>query len=134
MTGRFVAATLALAVLALSLPAQAGGGHHGHWGGPGHWGGHQHHYYGHRHSRYPGAAFAGGVLFGALVGSLATPRSVYVAPPPPPPQPVYDNCRTIYGTGYANGRPAEYQGTGCYDARGNLYAMPGSERFLRYLD
>ena len=128
MLKKLVAAVCALATVGLAAPALAGGGHghHGHHG----------HYSGYYKYDYDGAAvFAGGLLLGALIGHLAA-RPVYVAPPPvtyaPPPPP--GNCRTIYGTGYLNGRLAEFQGTGCYDAYGNLYPTPGSERFLRYLN
>jgi len=121
-----IAATAVLGTLALAAPALADGYRHGHRGGQGH-------YYRYQDYRHDGAAvFAGGLLLGALLGHLAAPpRTVYVAPPP---QPVLGNCRTIHGTGYVNGRLAEYSGTGCYDAYGNLYAMPGSERFLGYID
>lgn len=127
MPKTLIAATCLLAALALAAPAAADGWGHGHPGGHGH-------YYGYRHYRHhDGAAFfAGGLLLGALLGHLiAPPRVVY---PMPPPRPALGNCRVIYGTGYMHGRLAEFQGTGCYDAYGNLYAMPGSERFLRYLD
>ncbi len=126
MFRKTIAATCLLAALAFATPAGADGYRHGHWRGPGH-------HHGYKYSRHDGAAvFAGGLLLGALIGSLAAPpRTVYVAPRP---QPVLGNCRTIYGTGYVNGRLAEYSGTGCYDAYGNLYAMPGSERFLGYLN
>ncbi|UCH73543.1 MAG: hypothetical protein JSU82_14540 [Rhodospirillales bacterium] len=129
MLKKLVAAVCVLATVGLAAPALAGGYGHGHHG-------HHHGYYKHR---YDGAAvFAGGLLLGALIGHLAAPRPVYVAPPPavyvPPPPPPTGNCRTIYGTGYLNGRLAEFQGSGCYDAYGNLYAVPGSERFLRYLN
>ena len=124
MPKKTIAAACMLATLALGAPALADGyGHrHGH--------GHGHYY------RHDGAAvFAGGLLLGALIGNLTAPRTVYVAPPVAyvPPPPALGNCRTIYGTGYVNGYPAEFEGTGCYDARGNLYVTPGSERFLRYL-
>ncbi len=133
MLKKTVAAVAILATLALATPAMAGGY------------GHRHHHGHHKFYRHDGAAvFAGGLLLGALIGHLATPRPVYVAPPPvvyvPPPPVVYvpppppRNCRTIYGTGYVNGHLAEYQGTGCYDVYGNLYVVPGSERFLRYLN
>ena len=132
MIRKVIAATCVFAILAISAPALAGGGHgHGHGGG--HSFGNKHFRHGHRLFRHDGGAvFAGGLLLGALFGHLAAPpRTVYVAPPP---QPVLGNCRTIYGTSYLNGRVAEYSGTGCYDAYGNLYTLPGSERFLRYLD
>jgi hypothetical protein len=126
MIRKIIAATCLLAALAFAAPASADGYRHGHRSGHGY-------QYSHKYYRHDGAAiFAGGLLLGALFGHLAAPpRTVYAAPPP---QPVLGNCRTIYGTSYVNGRPAEYSGTGCYDAYGNLYAMPGSERFLRYLD
>jgi hypothetical protein len=127
MLKKIIAAVSVLATLGLAAPALAGGYGHGHHG----------HYHGHHKYRYDGAAvFAGGLLLGALIGHLATPRPAYTAPPPAvyaPPPPALGNCRTIYGTGYHNGRPAEFQGTGCYDAWGNLNVLPGSERFLRYL-
>ena len=129
MPKTLIAATCLLAALAFAAPALADGRGHGHRGG--HWGGYGH-YYGYKHFRHDGAAlFAGGLLLGALLGHLtAPPRAVYAAPPP---RPALGNCRTIYGTGTMHGRLAEFQGTGCYDAYGNLNAMPGSERFLRYL-
>lgn len=125
MIRKTIAATCLLAALVFAAPVGAEGYRHGHWGGHGK-------YYSHNYYRHDGAAvFAGGLLLGALIGHLAAPpRTVYAAPP----QPVRRDCRTIYGTGHVNGRPAKYSGTGCYDAYGNLYAMPGSERFLRYLD
>lgn len=126
MFRKTIAATCLFAALGLAAPASADGYRHGHWGG-------HDRYYGNRHYRHDGPAlFAGGLLLGALIGQIATsPRTVYVAPPP---QPVWRDCRTIYGTGYLNGRLAKYSGTGCYDAYGDLYAMPGSERFLGYLN
>jgi hypothetical protein len=126
MIRKIIAATCLFAALTFAVPASADGYRHGHWGGYGK-------HYNYKHYRHGGAAvFAGGLLLGALIGHLAAPpRTVYAAPPR---QPVLGNCRIIYGTGYVNGRLAEYSGTGCYDAYGNLYATPGSERFLRYLD
>jgi hypothetical protein len=125
MFKKIVAATCLLAALAFAAPAGADGYRHGHWGGQGH-------HYKYKHYRHGGAGLiVGGLLLGAVIGHLTAPRTVYVAPPP---QPVLGNCRRIYGTSYVNGRLAEYSGTGCYDAQGNLYAMPGSERFLGYLD
>jgi hypothetical protein len=125
MIRKTIAATCLFAALALAAPASANGYRHGHWGGHGHY--NSHNYYHH-----DGAIIAGGLLLGALIGHLAAPpRTVYVAPPPQPP---LSNCRTIYGTGNVSGRLAEYSGTGCYDGSGSLHVMPGSERFLRYLD
>ena len=130
MLKKTIAAACMLATLGFGAPALADGYGHRH----GHYRGHGGHYYRHDDA----AVFAGGLLLGALIGHLATPRRVYVAPPPavyvPAPRPAPANCRTIYGTGYVNGHPAEFQGTGCYDAYGNLYAVPGRERFLRYLN
>jgi len=128
MLKKTIAAACMMATLSFGAPALAGGYGHGHHHG-------YHGYYRHNDA----ALFAGGLLLGALIGNLTAPRPVYVAPPPavyapPPPPPALGNCRTIYGTGYVNGHLAEFQGTGCYDAGGNLYAMPGSERFLRYLN
>jgi hypothetical protein len=129
MLKKTIAATCVLATLALGTPVLAGGYGHGHG---------RHHGHGHYYRHNGAAVFAGGLLLGALVGHLAAPRRVYVAPPPvvyaPPPPPATGNCRTIYGTGYFNGRPAVFEGTGCYDAYGNLHAAPGSERFHRYLE
>ncbi len=126
MFRKIIAAACLFAATGFAAPAVADGWRHGHWDG-------HRHYYGYKHYRHDGAAvFAGGLLLGALIGHLAAPpRTTYMAPAP---QPVWRDCRTIYGTGYVNGRPAQYSGTGCYDTYGNLYAMPGSERFLRYLD
>ena len=134
MFRKITIALCVLASLAFAAPAGADGNRHGHWRGHGK-------HYDYRHFRHPGyrsyrhhdgaAFFAGGLLLGAIVGHLtAPPRTVYV----PPPQPSLGNCRVIYGTRWINGRLAEYSGTGCYDAYGNLYAMPGSERFLGYID
>ena len=147
MIRKSIAAACMLAIFASAAPALAGGKGHGYRGG--YSGGHGYNYryrgghgynYGYGHYRYDGAAvFAGGLLLGALLGSLTAPRAYYAAPPPPvsyapPPQPALSNCRTILGTGYLNGHRAEYQGIGCYDASGNMYPQPGSERFVRYLD
>lgn len=128
MLKRIIAAVSVLATLGFGAPALAGGYGHGH---------HHGHFHGHYKYSYDGAAvFAGGLLLGALIGHLTAPRQVYVAPPPAyyPPAPAPSNCRTIYGTGYQNGRLAEFRGTGCYDAWGNLNVLPGSERFFRYLN
>jgi len=123
MITKTIAATCLFA--ALAFPASADGYRHGHGGGHGYY--KSHNYYPHGGA----AIIASGLLLGALIGHLATPpRTVYA----PPPQPALGNCRMIYGTGYVNGRLAEYSGTGCYDAYGNLYALPGSERFRRYLN
>ncbi len=140
MIRKIIAATCLVAAVAFAAPASADGYRHGRGGGYGkHYGynyyGHNYYgrnYYGYNYYGHGDAAvIAGSLLLGAFIGHLiAPPRTVYVAPP----QPVLGNCRTIYGTGNLNGRLAEYSGTGCYDAYGNLYATPGSERFLRYLD
>lgn len=130
MIRKIIAATCFLATVAFAMPASADGYRHGHGGGYGKHYRHNYHgygYYGHGDA----AVVAGSLLLGAFIGHLiAPPRTVYVAPP----QPVLSNCRTIFGTGYVNGRLAKFSGTGCYDPYGNLYATPGSERFLRYLD
>ena len=127
MFRKTIAVLCLFAAVGFASPAGADGWRDGGWRG------HEHDH-GYRHYRHDGAAvFAGGLLLGALIGHLAAPpRTVYMAPAPP--QAVWHDCRTIYGTGYVNGRPARYSGTGCYDAYGNLYAMPGSERFLGYLN
>lgn len=133
MMRRTITAALVLAMFAATAPALAGGSTGHYWRGPGHGG----HYYDHRGYRFDGGAFVGGLLFGALLSHLAAPRTYYSPPPRPmygPPQPALGNCRRIYGTAYRNGRLAAFSGAGCYDAYGNLYAMPGSERFERYLD
>jgi hypothetical protein len=134
MFRNILAAACMLAVLASAIPAGAGGSRHGYWrGGHGYSHGYRYPHYRYKsHRHYDGAAlFAGGLLLGALVGHLATAPRAYYAPPP---QPALGNCRVIYGTRWIEGRLAEYSGTGCYDAYGNLYAMPGSERFLGYID
>lgn len=128
------AAICLLAILGLAAPALADGyrgGHH--WRGPGYGGHYYYRYYG---RGFDGGAFIGGLLVGALLGHLTAPATYYGPPPVTyaPPQPALGNCRTIYGTAHMNGRLAEFSGTGCYDAYGNLYAMPGTERFERYLD
>lgn len=127
MFRKTIAAICALSMLGLAAPALADGYGHGH----------HHDRYHSRHYDDDGAVFAGGLLLGALIGGLVTPRPVYYAPPPvvyAPPPPALGNCREIYGTGYLDGHPARFVGTGCYDAYGNLYVMPGSERFVGYLD
>lgn len=131
MIRKIIAATCLFAALTFAIPASADGYRRGHGGGYGkHYG---HNYYGYKYYGHGDAAvIAGSLLLGAFIGHLiAPPRTVYVAPPR---QPVLGSCRVIYGTGYVNGRMAEYSGTGCYDAYGNLYATPGSERFLGYLN
>lgn len=121
--------TIALTLLGTALPASADGFRHGHKHGFGH--GHAGRIH-KNHGHGDGAAlFAGGLLLGALIGHLATqPRTVYAVPPPAVPS---ADCRPITGTGYVNGRLARFSGTGCYDAYGRLYAVPGSERFLGYI-
>jgi hypothetical protein len=126
MIRRILASICMLAILALAAPAGATDYRHGYYRHHGHYGGHGHYRY-----HDGGAYFAGGLLLGGLLGYLAAPRAYA---PPPPPRPVLGNCRIIYGTGYYYGRLAEFSGTGCYDAYGNLYAMPDSARFLRYLE
>lgn len=120
-----MAALLAMVILAASAPALAGG--YGH-GGNNH--GHFKYRYGvHGHGHY-GAALLGGLLAGVLINGILThPAPRYAAPAPPQ----LGNCQPTTGTGYANGRPALYGGTACYDAWGNMYVTPGSEYFIRYL-
>lgn len=122
MTRTIAACLTATLMLATAAPAAADGFRHGH--------GHRHGGFSVKHHGHgDGAAlFAGGLLLGALIGHLATqPRVVHVVPPPPA------NCRRITGTGYVRGRLARFEGTGCYDAYGRLYAVPGSERFIGYM-
>lgn len=120
---QIIAALAASALLLGTTPALAGGyGHRGH--------------HGHRHhgGNDEAAYLVGGLVGGLILGSLLTRAS---APPPPryaaPPQPALGGCRPTTGTGYLNGRPAEFGGTMCYDAYGNAYILSGSERFLGYL-
>lgn len=125
--GLLAVVTLALAT---ALPAEAGGRHYGHR--------HQHGYH-HRHDGHGAAiafgALAGGVLLGALLTRPAYPEPypVYqrVAPAPPPADP--RSCQPTTGTGYVDGRLAEFGGTWCRDAYGSGYIVPGSQYFIRYL-
>ncbi len=118
-------ALLAVAMVAASTPAFAGG--YGH-GGYGH--GHFRYGYGAHGHGYYGAALLGGLLAGVLIGGiLSHPAPRYVAPA----RPQLGNCKQTTGTGYANGRLALYGGTACYDAWGNMYVTPGSEYFIRYM-
>jgi len=121
MKKAIAACVAVMTVLASAAPAWADGYGHGHRHG-----GWTYRHHGHGDGA---ALFAGGLLLGALVGLAAQPRVVYAAPPAP----VATNCRPITGTGYVNGRLARFAGTGCYDAYGNLYAVPGSARFLHYV-
>ena len=85
LTAFFAAALVALTVLTLSAPAEAGRGR-----GYSNHGGHRGHGYNHRY-RGGGNAVAAGIIglgVGALIGSALTPRTVYVAPPPPRYAPV----------------------------------------------
>lgn len=156
---RPLAILTAIAVLAAASPALAdgygreyfrGGGFYGHGGyGYRHFGpryyGHRYYgpryygprYYGHRyygyrhHGDYGYAVFgalAGGVVLGYLLTRPTYPTVVYAAPP------VYQNCQPTTGTGYVNGHLAEFAGTWCVDQYGNASVIPGSERFLRYLN
>jgi hypothetical protein len=118
---QIIAALAASALLLGATPAMAGGyGHYGHRG--------------HGHHNNEAAYLVGGLLGGLLLGSLVARAS---APPPPryyaPPQPALRGCRPTTGTGYLNGRPAEFGGTMCYDAYGNAYILRGSEHFIGYL-
>lgn len=122
-----IAGIVVLAGIVAVVPAQADGYRHG--------GGHyRYHDHGDRHHGHGGgaAAFVGGILLGAFIGHLsAPPRVEYRYAPPPVP---LADCRPITGTGYVNGRLARFDGTGCYDAAGNLHVVQGSERFRRYLE
>lgn len=146
---RFLVVLSALALLAGTTPALAGGYGHRHGGHGGYYkfkhGGYyghgyrKHRSYGHRgygyrrhHDHGYGyavvGALAGGVILGHLLTRPAYPSVVYAAPPP-----AYRNCQPTTGTGYVNGRLAEFSGTWCVDAYGRATVIPGSERFLRYL-
>ncbi len=124
MKKRITACATALAVMVMATSAMADGYRYGHGKR------HGHGWHGHRYHDDGAVLFAGGLLLGALIGHLASqPRVVYQPAPPPAPT----NCRIISGTGYVNGRLARFSGTGCYDAYGYLYVVPGSERFLGYI-
>jgi len=124
-----MAVIVALA-LAVALPAQAGGWHRGHG----------HHGYHHRHHHGNSAAIAFGALAGGLVlGALLTrpayaePYPVYQPAVPAPPAYTPQDCQPTTGTGYLDGRPAQFGGTWCRDAYGNGYIVPGSQYFMGYL-
>jgi len=92
-----IAATLAMAVVATSLPSTASADQWRHRG---------HHGYSHHHHRGGGdggAALAAGVFglaAGAILGSALAPAPVYAAPPPRPvyvaPRPVYVTPPPVY--------------------------------------
>jgi hypothetical protein len=85
----------------------------------------------HRHGHGGhGGAFAGALLGGVFLGhALSQPRHA----PQPAPAPAYRNCHPTTSVGFANGYRAEFVGTMCYDAWGNGYIVPQSQRFVRYL-
>ncbi len=115
-----MAGLLATVILAASAPAVAGGYGHGNF----------RYGYGVRIHGHHGAALLGGLLAGVLISGILThPAPRYAAPA----RPQLGNCKPTTGTGHANGRPALYGGTACYDAWGNMYITPGSEYFIRYL-
>ncbi len=139
---RLIAAISATVLVLASAPAWADGygrGHRGHGYG-GHYskgygyGGHKR--YGRRHDGY-GAVVAGALVGGLVLGHLLT-RPAYAAPAYrapvyyAPPRPVLGNCRATTGTGYYNGRPAQFGGTMCFDGYGRGYVTPGSEYFIGY--
>lgn len=135
---RSLAILLTVAFVLPAAPALAGGGH-GYYGGRHYYGGHGyrgHRHRGHGHHGY-GYAIAGALVGGLVIGHLLTrPAPAYAPPAPvtyvPPPAPVF--CTPTTGTGYANGRPAEFGGTWCRDPYGRAYIASGSTYLIRYLD
>ncbi len=114
---RTIVAILASVMLLGAAPALAHGPH-----------GHGHH---HGH----GAAIAGALVGGVVLGHMLTPPPPppYPYPYPYPPPPALGNCQPTTGVGILNGRRAQFGGTMCYDAFGNGYVLPQSQRFIRYL-
>ena len=112
-----IAAILATALLIGATPALAHGGH----------------------SHGDGAAIAGALVGGVVLGHvLSQPRYPYYPYPyppypPGPPAAALGNCQATTGVGFLNGRRAEFSGTMCYDVYGNGYVLPQSQRFIRYL-
>ncbi|MGH6735837.1 MAG: BA14K family protein [Methyloceanibacter sp.] len=96
LSALIAAAFVAATSLTLAVPAEAGKGYRGGYGGGGRYV--QNNYYnrgyrGHHHHGGGGNTVAAGLIgfgVGAIVGSALTPREVYVAPPPPPAYPVYN--------------------------------------------
>ena len=142
---KLIVAGTALALLLATTPAFAGGysykrhgsygyGHHGYKYGYKH--GYRHGYKRHRHHRHHGhgyyalGALAGGLLLGYLLTRPYNPPSPSYSAPPPRAQ---INCKPTTGTGYVNGRLAQFSGTWCYDNGGTGYVVQGSERFVGYL-
>jgi hypothetical protein len=144
----------AAGLLMATLPAEAGGYkrhgyHHRHHGHHYRYDGHrhgQHHggyarfgYHSGHHHDHDGAWVAGAFAGGLALGTLLTPPAYVVAPPPrtivyaAPPPPAAD-CRPTTGTGFADGRPALFGGTFCYDPWGRGFVVAGSEYFIRYLN
>jgi hypothetical protein len=114
-----IAAIFATALLFGASPALAHGGHsHGH---------------GHGHGWAIGGALVGGVVLGHMLSQPRYPYYPYPPYPPGPPAAALGNCQPTTGVGFLNGRRAEFGGTMCYDAYGNGYVLPQSQRFIRYL-
>ena len=90
----------------------------------------------HRSSKHRdhGSIIVGALVGGAVLGHLLSQPS-YAAPSyqAPPPRPLLGNCHATTGSGYYNGRPAQFGGTMCYDQYGRGYVNPGSRYFMGYL-
>ncbi len=119
---KLIAALAASALLLAATPAVAGGYGYGY-------GGHGHNDYGY----YVLGGLVGGLLLGNLIAQASTPRPYYQQYYQPAPQPSLHGCRPTTGTGYVNGRLAQFGGTMCYDAYGNGYILNGSRYFIGYL-
>jgi hypothetical protein len=93
--------------------------------------------YGRRHrddSALIGGVLAGGLVLGYLLSRPAYSAPAYRAPVTyAPPPPVLGNCQATVGTGYYQGRPAQFGGTMCFDRYGRGYVTPGSRYFMGYL-
>lgn len=152
MTKKIIAAITAAALLLTATPTLAGG--YGHGGrGYGYYGSsyyshgygdrykyrpYYRHGYGYRRGGYDrhrghgqgyavGGVLAGGILLGYLLSRPVQPVAVIARPQP-------SNCQINGGTGTWNGRAARFNRTLCYDQSGQAYIVPGSTRFIGYLE
>lgn len=133
------------ALLALSAPAFADDHgrhrrHDGHRGYQHHYQ-HNHHVRVHRHrparhfKRRHRRVHRRHTSFSLVIG-LPPPRPHYYRYAPTyyaPPAPAAGGCLATTGTGYVDGRLAQFAGTMCYDRYGRGYIVPGSQRFVGYL-
>lgn len=118
---RTIAALAAVFVIGAYLPAEAGG-RHGHYGAGVR-------YHGHGDGAWLAAAILGGLIVGHLIARASQPAPAYR----PDPANTLRDCQPTTGQGMADGRPARFAGTICYDAHRRPYIIRGSERFIGFL-